>query len=87
MFHSSCCYRRVNGKIFYFHPGHETHPVYHNDEIQRMFANGVEWASPGEFPDEPPLRNAEPKETLDADGSSRGSLRGSLGYVWFQTHR
>ena len=33
VFRSGCCYHRGNGKIFYFRPGHETFPVYHQSEV------------------------------------------------------
>lgn len=46
VFRSGCCYRRGNGRIFYFRPGHETFPIYHREEIQRVIGNAVEWAEP-----------------------------------------
>ena len=46
VFRSGCCYRRGNGKIFYFQPGHETVPTYHNDSVQLVIKNAVRWASP-----------------------------------------
>ncbi|MEJ7653589.1 MAG: ThuA domain-containing protein [Chloroflexia bacterium] len=46
VFRSGCCYQRGHGRIFYFRPGHETLPTYHNAEIQRVIANGVRWAAP-----------------------------------------
>ena len=48
VFRSGCCYRRGKGRIFYFRPGHETYPVYHQDEIQRVLENATEWAAPVE---------------------------------------
>jgi trehalose utilization protein len=46
VFRSGCTYRRGQGKIFYFRPGHETYPTYHNKEVQRVIANAVRWAAP-----------------------------------------
>jgi trehalose utilization protein len=46
VFRSGCCYSRGAGKIFYFRPGHETHPTYFNKEVRRVIANGVHWAAP-----------------------------------------
>lgn len=46
IFRSGCTYQRGNGKVFYFRPGHETYPTYHNKEIQRVIINGVNWAKP-----------------------------------------
>jgi trehalose utilization protein len=44
VFRSGCCFTRGSGRIFYFSPGHETYPVYHQSEIQRVIANAVRWA-------------------------------------------
>ncbi|GER90934.1 trehalose utilization protein ThuA [Dictyobacter vulcani] len=46
VFRSGCCYTRGQGKIFYFRPGHETLPTYHNREIQQVIGNAVNWANP-----------------------------------------
>jgi trehalose utilization protein len=46
VFRSGCCWHRGNGRIFYFRPGHETHPTYHDANVRRVIANGVEWARP-----------------------------------------
>lgn len=43
VFRSSCTFKRGNGKIFYFRPGHETHPTYYDDNVQRVIRNGVNW--------------------------------------------
>jgi trehalose utilization protein len=44
VFRSGCCWTRGKGRIFYFSPGHETFPVYHQPEIRHILANGVRWA-------------------------------------------
>ena len=44
VFRSGCCFRRGLGRVFYFSPGHETYPVYHQPEIKRIIANAVKWA-------------------------------------------
>jgi trehalose utilization protein len=48
VFRSGCCYTRGQGKIFYFRPGHETYPTYHNAQVQRVIANAVRWSAPAE---------------------------------------
>jgi trehalose utilization protein len=45
VFRSGCCWTRGQGRVFYFSPGHETFPVYHQPEIKRVLANGVRWAA------------------------------------------
>lgn len=44
VFRSGCCYTRGAGRIFYFSPGHETHPVYFQPEVRKVIANAVMWA-------------------------------------------
>lgn len=46
VFRSGCCYRRGRGRVFYFQPGHETFPIYHQKEIQQVITNAVSWAAP-----------------------------------------
>jgi len=48
VFRSGCCYHRGNGKIFYFRPGHETYPIFHQPEVLKVIANAVRWAAPVE---------------------------------------
>lgn len=45
VFRSGLCWRRGAGKIFYFSPGHETYPIYHNAEIQTVLRNAAKWAA------------------------------------------
>jgi trehalose utilization protein len=46
VFRSGCCYNRGKGRIFYFRPGHETYPVFHQAEVQQVLVNAVGWAAP-----------------------------------------
>jgi len=46
VFRSACTWTRGRGRIFYFRPGHETFPAYHQDGVLRVIANGVRWAAP-----------------------------------------
>ncbi len=46
VFRSGCCWKRGNGKIFYFRPGHESFPTYRQAEVQMVIRNGVHWAAP-----------------------------------------
>jgi trehalose utilization protein len=45
VFRSGCCYERGRGRIFYFRPGHETHPTYFHPGVRRVIANAVRWAA------------------------------------------
>ena len=44
VFRSGCTFVRGRGRIFYFSPGHETFPVYKNEHVIRVIANGIRWA-------------------------------------------
>jgi trehalose utilization protein len=46
VFRSGCCWKRGRGRIFYFRPGHETYPIYHNPQILHVIDNAVRWARP-----------------------------------------
>jgi len=72
VFRSGATWRRGHGRVFYFRPGHETYPTYHQPEIQRVITNAVHWARPTvRIPDTCP--NAQPLEPLphDAEAAER----------------
>ncbi len=46
VFRSGCTYRRGQGRIFYFRPGHESYPTYHNANVLRVIGNAVKWTAP-----------------------------------------
>ena len=43
---SGCCYYRGAGRVFYFQPGHETYPTYHDPMVHQVLRNAVRWAAP-----------------------------------------
>jgi trehalose utilization protein len=65
VFRSGVTYQRGRGKIFYFRPGHETYPTYHNEGILRVIANGALWAVPSHAA-EPVYGNAMPLEPISS---------------------
>ncbi len=46
VFRSGCTWMRGSGRIFYFRPGHETFPTYHDKNVQKILENAVRWAAP-----------------------------------------
>ena len=46
VFRSGMTWTRGAGRIFYFRPGHETFPTYHDANVLRVIENGVRWAAP-----------------------------------------
>lgn len=68
IFRSGCCYRRGRGKIFYFRPGHETHPTYFHPQVQQVIFNAVQWASPTEGL---PMQFGNRKTKLEAEPNGK----------------
>lgn len=63
VFRSGATFKRGRGKIFYFRPGHETYPTYHDQDIQQVIKNGVKWAANTNTL-KPVRGNAKPLEDL-----------------------
>ena len=45
VFRSGQTWQRGAGRLFYFGPGHETYPIYHDENIQHVLRNAVQWAA------------------------------------------
>ena len=63
---SGCTWERGSGRVFYFRPGHETYPIYHMPEIQRVIVNAARWARPRVRPQ--PLEGPHVPEALERIG-------------------
>lgn len=46
IFRGGMTYTRGLGKIFYFHPGHETCESFRDPIVQRIILNGIKWCAP-----------------------------------------
>ncbi len=46
VFRSGVTFQRGAGKIFYFSPGHETFPIYHDENVIKVIGNAIRWACP-----------------------------------------
>ena len=65
VFRSGCCYQRGRGKIFYFRPGDQEYPIYHQEEVKRVILNAVRWARPQNGKEPPTITNVrEPLEKI-----------------------
>ena len=64
LFRSGCCYNRGYGKVFYFQPGHETYPVYHQEEVLKVISNAVKWARPVNTVNQLDCPNSRPLEEI-----------------------
>ncbi|HAZ65041.1 MAG TPA: trehalose utilization protein ThuA [Armatimonadetes bacterium] len=65
VFRSGACWSRGHGKVFYFRPGHESHPTYYNEQVLQVIANGVRWAAPLVGQPKMEFGNVQPLESLD----------------------
>jgi trehalose utilization protein len=43
-FRAGCCWKVGEGRVFYFRPGHETYPVFHQEETLKILHNAALWA-------------------------------------------
>jgi len=64
VFRGGCTFTRGLGKIFYFQPGHETHPTYHDENVLKVIANAIRWAAPAEARDLAPNQKMKPLVTV-----------------------
>ena len=63
VFRSGVTFKRGNGKIFYFRPGHESYPTYYNVNVQKVIKNAVKWAFNNNTPRHQ-YGNAQPLEEI-----------------------
>jgi trehalose utilization protein len=72
VFRSGCCWKRGHGKIFYFRPGHETYPIFYNEQIIRVIWNACLWAKPSVFIEDKCPNINNPLEKLSAKNLNFG---------------
>lgn len=79
VFRSGCVWERGHGRIFYFRPGHETYPIYHNAEVMQVLTNAARWAAPRVTMADKCPNVPEPLETIpekDVDFGKAGIVQG-----------
>lgn len=59
-FRSGMTFRRGRGRIFYFSPGDQDYPIYHDENVRRIIANATAWTATGrdQARDIPEVRHA-----------------------------
>lgn len=67
VFRSGVTFERDRGKIFYFSPGHETYPVYHDPVIRQIIKNAIYWAAQEERVPERITRQPEAMEEIRSE--------------------
>lgn len=83
VFRGGCCWHRGCGRIFFFSPGHESHPIYHHPQVQRVISNAVHWARPQGFWDNQAVHVTpeRTREQIRSDSASHPEL-----HVHHQSH-
>ena len=71
-FRSGVTLQRGNGRIFYFRPGHETYPSFHNENVLKIISNAVRWAKPSVRSEYPKTHRAESYEKISKKDVSFG---------------
>ncbi|MBZ9601735.1 ThuA domain-containing protein [Phyllobacterium chamaecytisi] len=78
VFRSGLTYRKGAGNVFYFRPGHETYPTYHDETVGLVLRNAVNWAyNPLRFPDITQAPNVPIEKALEPITARGGSLHES----------
>lgn len=67
VFRSGVAFQRDRGKVFYFSPGHETYPVYHDVNVQKVLANAIRWSAPEEIVPDRVTPQPEPLEKITSE--------------------
>ena len=87
IFRSGCCYYRGHGKVFYFRPGDQIYPIYHQREVLHVIKNAALWAAPsggsGWESDSTTGKAAQRVEPLEAELPGR-RLHSSPRARWFR---
>ncbi|MGH6861124.1 MAG: ThuA domain-containing protein, partial [Phyllobacterium sp.] len=75
VFRSGLTYRKGAGNVFYFRPGHETYPTYHDETVGLVLRNAVNWAyGPSRFPNISDAPNVPVEKALEPITARGGSL-------------
>lgn len=64
VFRSGFTLQRGNGKMFYFRPGHETFPSFHDANVIRVIDNAIRWATPAYRTPYPNTHIPDPLEVI-----------------------
>eukprot|EP01133_Synstelium_polycarpum_P028553 gene28553-34702_t len=75
VFRSGLTYRKGAGNVFYFRPGHETYPTYHDETVGLVLRNAVNWAyNPNRYPELNTAPNTPVEQAIEPITARGGSL-------------
>ena len=79
VFRSGVTFQRGAGRIFYFRPGHEAYPTYHNKQVLQVLQNATRWAynpaKPWASVDDAPERAPRQGAGTPCRSKARGFIR------------
>jgi len=76
VFRSGMLWKRGRGKIFYFRPGHETYPIYHQPEVLTVIRNACRYLHADELPNVTGIGNA-PHITVSPEDKRKDGAGGA----------
>ena len=75
VFRSGLTYRKGAGNVFYFRPGHETYPTYHDATVGLVLRNAVNWAyNANRYPELNTAPNVPVEKAIEPITARGGSL-------------
>jgi trehalose utilization protein len=75
VFRSGLTYRKGAGNVFYFRPGHETYPTYHDETVGHVLRNAVNWAyNSNRYPELNTAPNVPVEKAIEPIAARGGSL-------------
>ena len=66
----------TSGKIFYFRPGHETYPIYHQPEVLTVIRNACRYLHSDDLPNVTGIGNA-PHVTVSPEDKRKDGAGGA----------
>ena len=72
VFRSGVAFERGKGKVFYFSPGHETFPIFHDPTILKVIGNAIRWVAPAEEYADRVTAQPEPLEKVYSENPLSG---------------
>jgi trehalose utilization protein len=75
VFRSGLTFRKGAGNVFYFRPGHETYPTYHDKTVGLVLRNAVNWAyNSNRYPEITTAPNVPVEKSIEPITARGGSL-------------
>jgi len=78
VFRSGCAWHRGRGRVVYLRPGHETYPIYYNEEVLALIERAIRWVPFNGNTETTPIGGAihvaEPLDPISDKGLEQGMI-------------